>query len=352
MKRRDVSERVVETALHYRSDIDGLRAVAVLAIVAFHAGLPLPGGFLGVDVFFVISGFLITSIIEREVGKGSFSLLGFYRRRVARILPALLLMLGTTCLVGAAVLLPGELRALTSSAAAAAAFGSNIFFWREAAYFGGMAEVRPLLHTWSLGVEEQFYLLYPPLLVSAWRWLRPAAIRAALAVAIAGSLGLCLLYANSNPVPVFYLLPGRVWEIGLGALTALGGASRRTRPAPITFTRQAWGWAGLLFIVAALVGASPGPAQQAWAIAACTGAALVLLHGRDASVGAALSVAPLRAIGLISYSIYLWHWPILSLYRIVHGNDLDTVETAGLLAAALIAGAASYLLVERPLRGR
>jgi peptidoglycan/LPS O-acetylase OafA/YrhL len=335
--------------MRYRSEIDGLRALSILAVLAFHADLGMPGGFLGVDIFFVISGYLITALIEREMAGGSFSLIGFYRRRILRVLPALLLVLVATCIAGSLVLLPGELRSLSSSAAAAAAFSSNVFFWRETAYFGGMGQGRPLLHTWSLGVEEQFYLFYPLLLGIALKWLRRTGTAITLLVGCAGSLALCLAYADSNPVPIFYLLPSRFWELGLGGVAALlaQGSFAPDRK------RQVLAWTGLLLVITALALAEADTGdQQLWAVVACTGAALVLCYGEGGAIGRLLSVAPLRGVGLISYSLYLWHWPIIALLKIVGGYQLSWTGTGLALTASLVLAILTYRFVEQPFRRR
>lgn len=327
-------------ALKHRPDITGLRAVAVVPIVLFHAEAAwLPGGFLGVDVFFVVSGFLITSILVREMDAGGFSLLGFYRRRVVRILPALLAMIVLVCAAATLVLLPTELAALGKSAAAAAAFASNIFFWRETDYFADAALVRPLLHTWSLGVEEQFYLLYPLLLLIV-RSHFPGRLAWWVAAGTAASLAASLYLACDHHSPAFYLLPTRAWQLGLGAMVALGLFPRlRGTAAP-----RLAALAGAVLMLASFAFAR----DVAWAPLPCFATALLLAYCAESPTGRILSLPPLVAIGTISYSLYLWHWPLMAIYRSGRGYELTPAEIAGLILASLLLAILSYLVVERP----
>ena len=210
------------TGIRHRYDIDGLRAVAIVPILLFHAGASaLAGGFVGVDIFFVISGYLITSIVLKDVAAGRFSLLAFYRRRVVRIFPALLAMLVLVLGWSAVRLLPVEFERLAHSAMAAMGFVSNIWFWRISDYFSPDAELIPLLHTWSLGVEELLYIFYPLLILVLLRWW-PGVLRQLLPVLAFGSLVLCALVAMRSPIGAFYLFPTRAWELLLGASLAAG----------------------------------------------------------------------------------------------------------------------------------
>ncbi|MES1159072.1 MAG: acyltransferase, partial [Terricaulis silvestris] len=215
--------------MRYRADIDGLRALAVLPVLAFHAGLaPFSGGFVGVDVFFVISGFLITGMIVAEAEEGRFSLVRFYERRARRILPALIAMIALIAIPVSILLIPETLKAFGASAAAAVLSVSNIFFWREAGYFDLSAAQAPLLHTWSLGVEEQFYIFFPIYLVvmrrlTGWSWLR---IIGALAIL---SLIIGIVLVRFSEKAAFYLPMGRMWELALGGLLAVGGIPRLGR---------------------------------------------------------------------------------------------------------------------------
>jgi peptidoglycan/LPS O-acetylase OafA/YrhL len=329
--------------LRYRADITGLRALAVVPVVIFHGKAEwLPGGFLGVDIFFVISGFLITSILVREMEDKSFSLLGFYRRRVVRILPALLAMVVLVCAAGCLVLLPGELSALAESAAAAAGFVSNLYFWRESAYFAGAVMGRPLLHTWSLGVEEQFYILYPLLLLAARR-LFPGRLKLLVTSATAVSLAASLTISLDHPMPAFYLLPTRAWELGLGAMVALGAFPRLGTGPPARLLPLAAIAAMLLAFV--LAGEEH---SMRWAVLPASATAVLIACGAQGPTGRLLALAPFTAIGLISYSVYLWHWPLIAFYRIGGDVDLDAAEMVGLGLASLVLGWISYAMVERP----
>lgn len=290
----------------YRADIDGLRALAVLPVVWFHSGLPgLPGGFAGVDVFFVISGYLITGIIARGLAAGSFSFAGFYQRRVRRIAPALLVVLLATLAIGTLLLLPRQLSELAKSAIAAQLLVPNFHFWLDGGggYFGLAKRLPPLLlHTWSLGVEEQFYLLFPLFLVLATRW---RIARSATIAVIALSAALCWLGADRAPVATFFLLPTRAWELGLGAALAQGLLA-----IPIRLRGMA-AWAGLALLGAAY--ALPGGSDQSHfltVVAAALGAVLVIASGPETLAARLLALPALTGTGRISYSLYLWHWPV------------------------------------------
>lgn len=333
----------------YRRDIDGLRAVAVLPIVLFHAGVSsLSGGFIGVDIFFVISGYLITLIVVGELDKGTFRLDEFYRRRVVRIFPALFAMLAGVLAIGCVVMLPIELRELGKSAAATVGFVSNIFFWLEADYFAPSAETIPLLHTWSLGVEEQFYIFYPMLLLISRRfWPRRLALT--LLVVILVSLAWGAAAAWRWPEAGFYLLPSRAWELALGGLIALGAVPRVAAAG----LRNALALAGALLIAAGYgIIRSDMAFPVPWALLPCVGCGLLIAYGRGAVTEPLLTLAPMRLIGRISYSLYLWHWPIIAFYRLATGVTLDLFETAGLVAASIAMAWLSYRLVEQPVLGR
>ncbi len=334
-------------AASYRADIQGLRACAVAAVVVFHA-LPqwLPGGFLGVDIFFVVSGYLITAILTREMSGGTFSLTDFYRRRIIRILPALSTMIAVTGVLGCLLLLPTELQYVGRSIVAAMAFANNIVFYRHLDYFGGAAEFDPLLHTWSLGVEEQFYIIYPVALILLFRVSRTA-VPVGISLISGMSLLLALWLEATHPTFVFYMLPTRAWEIGAGALVAT------LRPPNLRASvRELLALAALAATIVPMVvladDASPYPA----CVIAVLGVATLLHCGRDTLAGRALGQRSLVGLGAISYSLYLWHWPVLSFYRILNGVALTTGEALALVAVSLILAILSWYAIERPLMTR
>ncbi|MBO9712359.1 acyltransferase family protein [Sphingomonas sp.] len=332
--------------MRYRADIEGLRAAAIAAVVGFHfAGPWLPNGYLGVDVFFVLSGYLITSILQGAIERGDFRLVEFYRRRTVRILPALLVMLLLVCAIGPFLLLPGEAGALAKSGAAAAAFSANVHFWVSSGYFD-TSKIRPLLHSWSLGVEEQYYLLYP---LALWLIHRraPRRIGAILWAGVAVSLVLNWAVAvwYNHPNAAFYLLPTRGWELALGGVAALGGLPALERPG----RRQVAALAGLALLVGALVSGSVRVALGS-AVAACLGTAMLLAYGEAAVTARLLGALPMRWLGRLSYSLYLWHLPVRDLYRAGTDDEPGLLASAALLALALGLAFLSYRLVEVPIR--
>jgi peptidoglycan/LPS O-acetylase OafA/YrhL len=335
----------------YRPDIDGLRAVAILSVVLYHAGVPLlSGGYAGVDIFFVISGFLITRIIRAELNAGRFSLSSFYERRARRILPALFAMLGVSFVFAWLLLLPGEWEDFAGSAIAAALFGSNIWFEHMlGSYFGPSAELTPLLHVWSLAVEEQFYIVAPVLLLFLWR-VAPGATRPFVLAAIFVSFTLAAIALTTEPPSAFYWMPYRAWELGFGVFLALGGlpafnAQRHSEIASVM---------ALLLIGIALLAYDdqtlfPGPA----ALLPVLGATLLIHAGEshETKVSRILALQPLVFVGLISYSLYLWHWPILVFLRLVYaGTELPFgISLLGVFGALIIASL-SYKFIEQPFR--
>jgi peptidoglycan/LPS O-acetylase OafA/YrhL len=333
----------------YRPDIDGLRAVAVLSVLYFHYGVPLPaewqlsGGFAGVDVFFVISGFLITSKLRDDIADGRFSVLGFYDRRVRRILPALLVMLGATLLAGNFLLAPSDYKALADSAAAAAFGVSNLYFLSNTGYFDLTAELLPLLHTWSLAVEEQFYVVWPFLLFLIVKGRRRSRIATILACVTLLGFVASLVWFGQNQKSAFYWMPPRAWELALGAtlvfLHPLKGAIGRAAPA-----------LGLVLLGAGFLLLSPASFPGFAALCPCAGAALIIWPRRDTS-RATQWLGWLSPVGLISYSLYLWHWPIWVMFRIYSNNAKPEIsEAAALAAVSILVSTLSYLLIERPLR--
>ena len=299
--------------MKYRADIDGLRAIAVIPVVLYHAGVPgFGGGFVGVDIFFVISGYLICGMIDADIRKGSFSLGNFYKRRILRILPALFAMfLGTSCLAYL-YFLPVELQDYSRSFASAIGSVSNVYFAQTANYFDALADTKPLLHTWSLGVEEQFYFVVPLLMLLAYRF---APRRAKLLFAIAALLSFAAALAVSyrNQTFVFYLTPFRAWELALGALLSIGFI-----PAPESpFWKNLCGAAGLSLLLGTIFIGSPSSPLLVMTSLAGIGATLVIASSERgiSPVGRLLSLRPLVFFGLISYSLYLWHWPLMVFQR-------------------------------------
>jgi peptidoglycan/LPS O-acetylase OafA/YrhL len=309
--------------MKYRQDIDGLRAIAVLSVVLYHAGVSwFPGGFVGVDIFFVISGYLITRILLEEASAGRYSIAKFYARRARRILPVLYFILVVALLLGLLLLLPLEILGLSESVLATTLFSSNILFWKQSGYFDISAELKPLLHIWSLAVEEQFYVLWPLVLILCYR--RGWGIRWVIAVLFGLSLTSSCVFLTEKPNAVFYLLPGRAWELLVGAWLATANGD---------WLKKQWLKSGLSVMGLGLLAASvlvlnktlPFPAWNA--LYPCLGAALLIVAGEGALVNRyLLAWRPLVFVGLISYSLYLWHWPLLSYVRIMNLGQLPPVQ--------------------------
>jgi peptidoglycan/LPS O-acetylase OafA/YrhL len=332
----------------YRPDVDGLRAVAILAVLGFHA-FPeyLGGGFVGVDVFFVISGFLISSIIFSNLEQGSFSYAGFYARRIRRIFPALALVL-IACLVFAWFwLLPGEYVELGRYTAAGVAFVSNLLSWSHAGYFDKAADTKPLLHLWSLGVEEQFYIVWPLLVGLCWRF-RFNFLAVTLLVALA-SFTVNAATASAYPIADFYSPLSRFWELMLGGLLAYAALHR---PELLPKRIDLCAVVGLALIVAAaLLLDQKDEFPGWWALGPTLGAFLVIAARPEAWVNRyILGNRVMVGIGLISYPLYLWHLPLLVFARIIGTETPPPWERALLLAASFVLATATYLLVERPVR--
>jgi peptidoglycan/LPS O-acetylase OafA/YrhL len=331
----------------YRPDVDGLRAVAVLAVLAFHAFPDFaPGGFAGVDVFFVISGFLITGIILGGLADGSFTFAGFYWRRVRRLFPALVLVLAACLALGWLVLLPDEYRQLGRHVAAGAGFVSNIVLWREAGYFDTAAELKPLLHLWSLGVEEQYYLVWPVLLVLLRK--SPQLMFCAIVGVAAASLAANLWLTYQHPDAAFFLPVGRFWELLCGSLLAYLAHHRRLAGGAVEL--KAWLGAALLAASAALLDPLrdfPG----AWALLPVMGTVLVVWAGPCAWINRRVLAHPAAVLlGLISYPLYLWHWPLLAFARIVHGGEPPLALRVALCALSVLLAWMTYELLEKKVR--
>ncbi|MEM7498785.1 MAG: acyltransferase family protein [Pseudomonadota bacterium] len=329
----------------YRPDIDGLRAIAVSAVVIYHFfPAALPGGFKGVDVFFVISGYLITGIIRRELAEGRFSLWRFYERRVRRILPALFTVVVCTLAAGAAVFMADDFEALARSAIASTLFVANIHFFSEINYFWGREGVA-VLHLWSLGVEEQFYVVVP-LLLMALAAIRPQLITPAILIGVIVSLVACILVSETSQRAAFYLMPFRAWELGIGALLTSATVARLAAG-----RASVLGVAGLALLLPTLaLGEDPHTFPSYYPIFACLGTALLIAAGSAAPINRALGVAPMRMLGLVSYSFYLWHWPVFIFADYLRPGGLPFHVSAGGIVLSLVLAIATYRFIETPLR--
>lgn len=337
----------------YRADIDGLRALAILPVVLFHAGVPgFGGGYVGVDVFFVISGYLITSIIAREQRAGEFSLVKFYERRIRRILPALFAMLLTTPLLAFLLLYPREAKDYARSLVASTLFVSSIFFYQKGGYFDLDADRQPLLHTWSLSVEEIFYIFFPLLMLTLWRYDRRQPVGVVLVIAALSFIGAAALLGDDpNSRAAFYLPPFRTWELTIGVLVAL---NPWRLPRGRTFANLL-SLLGILLIACPVFFYSSDTVFPGFAaLLPCIGAALILLTGqqRPSVAGRLLSWRPLVLLGLISYSLYLWHWPVFVFAKYWSGEVSGPGQAWLLIATSLILAALSWRFIERPFRGR
>lgn len=356
----------------YRPDIDGLRAVAILSVVIFHA-FPsgLPGGFAGVDIFFVISGFLISSIVFRSLQRGDFSFAEFYAHRVKRIFPALIVVLTACYTFGWFVLLPDEFKQLGKHMVAGAGFVQNLVLRKEVGYFDVAAELKPLLHLWSLAIEEQFYLIYPVLIFVAWR-LR---LNALIVVVLLGllSFGLNLTAVVKRPAVAFFMPQTRFWELLAGSILAYLQFFKQTK---VSAWMQYWAFhpalfhyppllvrraavlnnflsvLGLSLLVAAVFFINKSkPFPGWWGLLPVLGAFLLILAGPEAWVNRTILANRLMVfVGIISYPIYLWHWPILSFARILESEAPSPEIRAAAVTLSAILAWLTYRLIERPIR--
>lgn len=339
--------------MQYRREIDGLRAIAVISVILYHANIPpISGGFIGVDIFFVISGFLISSIIISEVSSNRFTFSGFYERRIRRIFPALFAVIVTASAAAIILLTPGQLKNFGQSIVATSLFVSNTYFRYKNGYFSPDTENLPLIHMWSLSVEEQFYIFFPVLLILAARlgknWCGPVIV-----LAFAASLAWCLYRAQTDPGGNFFPVTARAWELLAGVLVALAlraghdrrlAASRRTA---IELVGAALMIAPLFIITRTTI--FPGPA----AIAPVGGTALLLFATTERTlVGRVLALPPLVGIGLVSYSAYLWHQPLFAFARALSDGALSLPVTLALITTTFVLAWLSWRLIERPFRAR
>lgn len=348
---------------HYRADIDGLRAVAVLCVLAFHA-FPsrLPGGFVGVDIFFVISGYLISGIIFGGLAEGRFTFPDFYQRRIRRIFPALLVMLVAVLVAGWFLLTPSPYGQLGKHVAGGAAFVSNLVLWSESGYFDQAAGLKPLLHLWSLGIEEQFYLAWPLILWAIWRWRSSALL--VIGAIFAASLAASIWLTPGHPTASFYAPVTRFWELALGTLLAVMrapvpvGAAGKQMKAWFSAALQrpplahAASLLGAVLLVIALLGLNEHQPFPGWrALVPTMGALLLIAAGPDAFFNRQfLSRGVVVWVGLVSYPLYLWHWPLLAFQNLLIDGPVPGSLRGMALAMAFVLAAGTYYVVERPIR--
>ena len=336
--------------LKYRQDIDGLRAIAVLAVIFFHTNVPgFSGGFVGVDIFFVISGFLITSIILNDIEKNKFSISKFYERRIRRIFPALFPVIVFTLSVGAYLFYDDAFKDLGRSITATTLFSSNLLFWRESGYFDLSSISKPLLHTWSLAVEEQFYIFFPLSLVFVNRFLNRSYLLWIL-IAMFLSLGASIYTVYVYPEATFYLLPTRAWELLAGSILALG---RFPNPSSVWMRNllSVTGIGLVFYSVGFYTEATLFPGLNA--IAPVLGTGLIIYSGREEGttiIKKLLSARPLVFIGLISYSLYLWHWPFVVFAKYLMFRSFNGYESASIILVSVLVATLSWKFIEQPFR--
>lgn len=348
----------LDTPISYQAHVDGLRAVAVLSVIAFHTFPNLvTGGFVGVDVFFVISGFLISGIILAGLRQDSFTFAGFYARRIRRIFPALVVVLAAALVIGYVLLFPSEFRNLGKHALGGALFVANITLWQDSGYFDTAAELKPLLHLWSLGVEEQFYLLWPLFLFVCYKrrwnmfWITVLICLASFAFNVWAS--------GTKPIANFFLLPGRFWELMAGSILAQLRAGEGGSDTPgskrFVMVRDGAALTGLALVVVAVLGIDRNTVFPGWAaLAPVLGTCLLIWAGPRAWINRRLLAHPVAVfIGLISYPLYLWHWPLLAYGRITDPGGHASIPTATaliLVGTAFLLSWATYQWVEKPIR--
>lgn len=339
--------------ISYRPDIDGLRAVSVLAVIFYHLGFSfVAGGYLGVDVFFVISGYVITLSVMSMLENDQFSILEFYNRRIKRIFPALAFMLLLTWIGAYFILLPDAFVDYSKSLASASAFASNIYFWKSINYFNAASDMKPLLHTWSLSVEEQYYIFMPVFLLIMYRFFNSRFLPV-LAILITLSFILSCLSLTKAPTANFYLLPTRAWELLLGAFVAFIPQKQFIKP---VFLRVL-SLIGAVLIVVPIVFYNHNLAFPAYgALAPCVGAALIIWVGSQHNLGVKggvsriLAIKPLVFVGLISFSLYLIHWPLIVFFKYYRLDVLTTLDITIILISTLVLALFSWQFIEKPFR--
>lgn len=343
-------------AVKYRADIDGLRAVAVLSVLVFHAfPAALPGGFLGVDIFFVISGFLIFSIIYQNLQRGNFSIADFYQRRIRRIFPALLTILIATFIAGYYLFLPDEMQLLGKHVLGATTFLSNFVLWNESGYFDKGNYLKPLMHLWSLAVEEQFYLVVPLLLWALWRRIP---VWVVMLVLVLASFAYSVYCTQTDMSAAFFSPLSRFWEIGAGCLAGFALSNARSKEVidgwkarqPVLL--QVLNGASFLALVYSFTLLSETDRLPGWlALPVILGTTMLLLGLSPKSpTHRLLALKPMVAVGLISYPLYLWHWPIISILYILYGGMPPPLVLCYALAGSFVGATATYFLVEKPVR--
>jgi peptidoglycan/LPS O-acetylase OafA/YrhL len=343
--------------MNYRKEIDGLRTIAVLPVILFHAGFEhFSGGFVGVDVFFVISGYLITTIILSEIEKGKFSLVTFYERRARRIVPALFIVMFVSIFFSWFWLTPSHMKDFSESLVAVCLFASNILFWQETGYWGVENELKPLLHTWSLAVEEQYYVLFPLFLLAMWRFNKWWILSSFIVIAIT-SLILSHWAAYNLPTANFFLLPMRGWELAIGAGIAFYFLYRKPVISNLLSNKtidDLLSWLGLGLIALAVFSFDERtPFPSLYALVPTVGTALIIIFSsKDTSCGRLLGAKPLVSIGLISYSAYLWHQPLFVFARHRSLEEPSLLMFASLSVLSLILAFLSFKYIEAPFRNR
>ena len=331
----------------YRPEIDGLRALAVLSVIIFHFDIALfSGGFIGVDIFFVISGFLITQLILDDIGLNRFNLKQFYLRRARRLFPTFFATLLATFITAAILFSPEDLQKLSGSLVYALLSASNIFFWQQTGYFDSAATLKPLLHTWSLSVEEQFYLIWPGILILSSRFVKATV---PITVLVCGLISLALSeYAiNQSPATAFYWMPLRIFEFSMGGLLYWSRSYQRSDH----IFSEVLALAGLCLIAYSIYtfnDASRFPGVLA--LLPCVGAACLIQAGPTRVLGRLLGSRPMVSVGLISYSLYLVHWPLVVFTKYVYGPKLNVLQQGWLLVGSFAAACLLYITIEKPLR--
>ncbi len=343
--------------MKYRAEIDGLRAIAVITVMFFHAGFKyFHGGYIGVDIFFVISGYLITTIILTELEEGKFSLVLFYERRARRIIPPLFVVMAASLLYAWFWLLPVDMREFSQSLVAVSSFSSNILFWITSGYWDTSNEFKPLLHTWSLAVEEQYYFLFPLFLMLLWKYQKQWIFSSILMLTVI-SLGMAQWGAYNEPIAAFYLLPTRVWELAIGAGIGYLFLHRNPEIEKILshkLLKETLSFFGLILIIFAVIifdEKTPYPSLYTLFPTIGTGL-LITFSSSETMAGRLLSFRPLVFIGLISYSAYLWHQPLFAFTRLRNPENTDELVFTALILLSLVLAYFSWLYIEKPFRDK